>query len=101
MNTVLHVRPSRELRNSYSKISELVKRGDRVVITVNGVGDGVFISMADFNEYEKLRQVAPLLTSEERADLTKDLKECLDYSNTPGAKFHSHEEAEEMLGLKS
>ena len=98
---MLHVRPSRELRNSYSKISKLVNKGDRVVITVNGVGDGVFISMADFNEYEKLRQVTPLLTIEERAKLTKDLKECLDYSNTPGAKFYSHEEAKEMLGLNS
>ena len=96
---MLHVRPSREIRTNYRNISELVKKGDRVIITVNGVGDGVFISMDDFNEYEKLRQTIPVMTSQERAELTKELKDSLEDSNTPGARFYPHAEVSEIIGM--
>ena len=96
---MLHVRPSKDLRTNYAKISELIKKGDRVIITVNGVGDGVFISMDDFNEYEALRVNRPVMTDRERRELTEILKECLRYSNSPEAEFFSHEEAGAMLGL--
>ena len=96
---MLHVRPSKELRNNYSKISELVRKGDRVIITVNGVGDGVLISMEAFNEYEMLRTAQSVMTQQERLELTQNLKKCLEYSDDPASKFFTHQEAGEMLGL--
>jgi len=97
---MIHVRPSKELRSNYVKISELVKKGDRVVITVNGVGDGVFIGMDAFNEYEMLRAASPTMTPEQRRELTLDLKKALQYSDSADATFYSHQEVGHMLDLQ-
>jgi len=96
---MLHVLPSKELRNNYSRVSALAKNGDNVVITVNGVGDGVFMSMDTFNNYERLRNTLPVMSKEERAELTKALQECLLYSDDPNSTFYSHEEVAEMVGI--
>ena len=84
---MLHVRPSKDLRSNYTKISELVKNGDRVVITVNGVGDGVFICMDDFNEYERLRKEPLLMTAHEQAEVARVLKESTEYNTNPKANI--------------
>ena len=47
------VRPSRDLRNHYAEISDLVKNHNQVIITNNGKGDTVLINMEDYAQYEE------------------------------------------------
>ena len=49
------IRPSRDLRNSYSDVVKTVKQHDFVIITNNGVGEMVAISMEDFSSYQEYR----------------------------------------------
>ena len=50
----MHIRPSSALRNDYTGISELAKSsGEPIFITNKGEGDGVFLSIAAFEEREK------------------------------------------------
>ena len=50
----MNIKPSSALRNDYTAISELAKvSGEPIFITNKGEGDGVFMSMAAFEEREK------------------------------------------------
>ena len=51
----MQIRPSSALRNNYAQISELAKAsGEPIFITNNGEDDGVYMSMAAFEEREKM-----------------------------------------------
>ena len=51
----MYIRPSSDLRNSYTAISELAKStGEPIFITNKGEDDGVFISMQAWEEREKM-----------------------------------------------
>ena len=51
----MQIRPSSALRNDYTQISELAKvSGEPIFITNKGEDDGVFMSMAAFEEREKM-----------------------------------------------
>ena len=51
----MQIRPSSALRNDYTQISELAKiSGEPVFITNKGEDDGVFMSMAAYEEREKM-----------------------------------------------
>ena len=51
----MKIRPSSALRNDYPAISELAKvSGEPIFITNKGEDDGVFMSMAAFEEREKM-----------------------------------------------
>ena len=51
----MKIRPSSALRNDYTAISELAKvSGEPIFITNKGEDDGVFMSMAAFEEREKM-----------------------------------------------
>ena len=51
----MKIRPSSALRNDYTTISELAKvSGEPIFITNKGEDDGVFMSMAAFEEREKM-----------------------------------------------
>ena len=47
------VRPSRDLRNNYADIVKSLKQHDHVIITNNGVGESVLISIEDYVKYEE------------------------------------------------
>ena len=47
------VRPSRDLRNNYADIVKSLKQHDHVIITNNGVGESVLISIKDYAKYEE------------------------------------------------
>ncbi len=51
----MQIRPSSALRNDYTQISELARAsGEPIFITNKGEADGVFLSMAAFEEREKM-----------------------------------------------
>jgi PHD/YefM family antitoxin component YafN of YafNO toxin-antitoxin module len=51
----MHIRPSSALRNDYPAISQLAKdSGEPIFITNKGEDDGVFMSMAAYEEREKM-----------------------------------------------
>jgi Phd_YefM. len=51
----MYIRPSSDLRNNYTVISDLAKTsGEPIFITNKGEDDGVFISMQAWEEREKL-----------------------------------------------
>jgi len=87
---MLHVRPSRDLRNNFPEISKLVQSGDRVIITVNGTGEGVYISMKDYNEYEALYH---------NQRLALKLKDRMALADSPQAEWVDQEEALRQLEL--
>ena len=45
------VRPSRDLRNHYAEISEMLKDHDHVIITNHGRGESVLINIEDYAKY--------------------------------------------------
>lgn len=50
----MQIRPSSALRNEYTQISELAKAsGEPIFITNKGEDDGVYMSMAAYEEREK------------------------------------------------
>ena len=46
-------RPSRDLRNHYAEISEMLKDHDHVIITNHGRGESVLINIEDYAKYEE------------------------------------------------
>ena len=48
-----HVRPSRDLRNHYSDVVKTLGDHDHIIITNNGRGESVLISMDMYAEFEK------------------------------------------------
>ena len=50
------VRPSRDLRNHYAELSEMLKDHDHVLITNHGRGESVLINIEDYAKYEEFLQ---------------------------------------------
>jgi prevent-host-death family protein len=48
-----HVRPSRDLRNNYADVVKTLEQHDHIIITNNGRGESVLISMESYADYEK------------------------------------------------
>jgi len=48
-----HVRPARDLRNNYPDVVRTLEEHDHVIITNNGRGESVLISMDVYAEFEK------------------------------------------------
>ncbi len=59
MNLTLSIRPSRDLRNNYSKLSKLT-RENPVAITVNGKEDTVVMSYEQFTSLRNMLRVFQL-----------------------------------------
>ena len=56
----MQIRPSSALRNEYTQISELAKAsGEPIFITNKGEDDGVYMSMAAYEEREKMFRAQP------------------------------------------
>ena len=47
------VRPSRDLRNNYADVINTLKQNSHIIITNNGVGESVLISIEEYAEYEE------------------------------------------------
>ena len=79
----VQVRPSRDLRNKYAEISSIVKRQNPVVITKNGKGDSVLISIEEYAKYEEYAH---------RAYVAEKLAEAEKAAKNPNMKRYSHDE---------
>ena len=51
----IHHRPSRDLRNNYPELAQLVREHNDVVITNKGEVDVVIINPADWEEFKQYR----------------------------------------------
>ncbi|MDU4971442.1 MAG: type II toxin-antitoxin system Phd/YefM family antitoxin [Hungatella hathewayi] len=81
----MQIKSSADLRNSYKEISELAKAsGEPIYITINGSGDGVFMSMEAFEQMEeKLLMRSRVLAAEN--------------ARQAGAKTYTQEEVDERF----
>lgn len=67
----MQIKPSSALRNDYSQISELAKvSGEPIFITNKGEDDGVFMSMAAFEEREKMFRHRDMIYAAEMSRLS-------------------------------
>ena len=88
----VQVVPSRDLRNKYAEISGHVKNQNPVVITKNGRGDAVLISMEEFAKYEDYAH---------RAYVAKKLAEAENDAKNPNMKRYGHDEIwDEIMGRR-
>ena len=72
MNLTLSIRPSRDLRNNYSKLSKLT-RENPVAITVNGKEDTVVMSYEQFTSLQsKITNLEDKLSLYEHLAMSED-----------------------------
>ena len=73
----VHVRPSRDLRNNYAELANIVKEHDQVIITNKGRGEAVLIGIEDYADYEEYlhkRYVSEALAEAEAAARKPDAR---------------------------
>jgi prevent-host-death family protein len=78
----VHVKPSRELRNEYAKMVEILKDHDQIIITNRGQGEAVLINIEDYSDYEEYLH---------RRYVREKLAEAEATSERPGAWLSSKE----------
>ena len=79
----VQVRPSRDLRNKYHEISKLVKGHSPVIITNNGKGDAVLISIEDYAGYERYSYEKYIVA---------ELARRKEIAKNPDVKWYDHDE---------
>jgi prevent-host-death family protein len=82
------IRPSRDLRNNYPDVVKTVKQHDFAIITNNGVGESVLISMEDFADYQEYRH---------QRYIYEELQKSKSKITDPNTKLVPHEEAMTLL----
>ena len=82
------VRPSRDLRNHYAEISEMLKDHNHVIITNHGRGESVLINIEDYAKYEEFMHQR--YVSEELAKANK-------HAADPNTQWIEHESVWETL----
>ena len=82
----MQIRPSSALRNEYTQISELAKAsGEPIFITNKGEDDGVFMSMAAYEEREKLPHIDDLDLLEDGAVFVNESNKHAFLNDTEGS----------------
>ena len=79
----VQVRPSRDLRNKYAEISNHVKKRNPVIITNNGKGDAVLISIEDYENYERYMH---------RQYVLEELSKAEAEAKDPNTKWFTHDD---------
>ena len=89
------VRPSRDLRNHYAEISEMLKDHNHVIITNHGRGESVLINIEDYAKYEEFmhqRYVAEELAKAKQQAADPDVdKKALAQQLLVRIGFYQHE----------
>jgi len=89
MNT--HVKASRDLRNNFPEIAELVDNHNQVIITRNGNPAMVLLNMKDYAEYEEFVHMRYVL---------EELKKAEEEAADPNTKWLTHDEVFNALRSK-
>ena len=88
-----HTRPSRDLRNNYREIVELVNQQDQVIITNNGVGEVAVVNLDVYAQFEDFLH---------RGEIYAELQKSKAKLNDPDVVMHDaddvHNELEQLLG---
>jgi len=74
-----HVKPSKDLRNNYAEMVRLLKQHDHIIITNNGVGESVLISIEDYSKYEEFLH---------RRFINEELKKAEAQMDDPNVIYH-------------
>jgi prevent-host-death family protein len=82
------VRPSRDLRNNYADVVRSLKEHDHIIITNNGVGESVLISIEDYAAYEDFLR---------RRFIYDELQKSKTLENDPSVKRISRDEMVALL----
>ena len=83
-----HVRPSRDLRNHYAEIADMLKNHDHVIITNNGRGESVLINIEDYAKYEEFMH---------QRYVAEELAKARRQAANPDTEWVSHENVWERL----
>lgn len=83
-----YVRPSRDLRNHYAEIADMVKNHDHVIITNNGRGESVLINIEDYAKYEEFLH---------QRYVAEELAKARQQAANPDTEWVSHENVWERL----
>ena len=68
----VHHRPSRELRNNYRQLAQIVREHNDVVITNNGEVDVVMVNPADWKEFKEFRYNQYILKKLKEVEIVAD-----------------------------
>ena len=68
----IHHRPSRELRNNYRQLAQIVREHNDVVITNNGRVDVVLVNPADWKEFKQFRYNQYILKKLKEVEIVAD-----------------------------
>lgn len=90
----MQIKPSSALRNDYSQISALAKAsGEPIFITNKGEEDGVFMSMAAYEEREKMFRHRDMIYAAEMSRLNGDPTYTIEEMDEKmEALFHAYED---------
>jgi prevent-host-death family protein len=75
--------PSRELRNNYPSVVEMIENHDRVIVTNRGKGQAVLINFDDFQLYEEYMHYRYVYEA---------LREADEYAAGNDAEWYNHED---------
>ena len=89
----VQVRPVRDLRNNYSEIESMLDGHNPIIITKNGRGSAVLLSIEDYSEYEEFMHFKYVTEKLKEAELEAESAnaEWLEYKDVLGrlrAKYH-------------
>jgi PHD/YefM family antitoxin component YafN of YafNO toxin-antitoxin module len=68
----IHHRPSRELRNNYRQLAQIVRDHNDVVITNNGEIDVIMVNPADWKEFKQFRYNQYILKKLKEVEIVAD-----------------------------
>ena len=68
----IHHRPSRDLRNNYRQLAQLVRDHNDVVITNNGEIDVIMVNPADWKEFKQFRYNQYILKKLKEVEIVAD-----------------------------
>ena len=82
------VRPSRDLRNHYAEISNMLKNHDHVIITNHGRGESVLNNIEDYAKYEEFLH---------QRNVVEELAKAKQQAADPNTQWADHEIVWETL----
>ena len=87
----VNIRPVRDLRNKYTEIESILDKHDPVIITKNGRGSAVLLSIDDYSDYQEFMHVKYV---------AEKLKEAEEEAESQGAEWSDYKSVIKRLRAK-